>query len=161
MMTIVRDADPGHDFDQLFREEGQGVYRTMYAFTAGRADIAEEATAEAFARAIARSSTIREPLRWIYRVAFRLARDELQRERRAGGEVPESPAPAPELIGLMDALKRLSPNQRAAVVLRYVVDLDVPEVAQRMGVSAPTVRVHLHRARGRLRELLGAEDEAG
>jgi RNA polymerase sigma-70 factor (ECF subfamily) len=61
----------------------------------------------------------------------------------------------------MDALRRLSPNQRAAVVLRYVVDLDVPEVAQRMGVSAPTVRVHLHRARGRLRELLGAEDEAG
>jgi DNA-directed RNA polymerase specialized sigma24 family protein len=44
------------------------------------------------------------------------------------------------------------------VVLRHVLDLEVHEVAQRMGVAAPTVRVHLHRARGRLRELLGDEE---
>ena len=44
-----------HDFDALFREAGSGVFRTLYAYTAGRRDIAEEAMAEAFARALARS----------------------------------------------------------------------------------------------------------
>ena len=157
MMSTVREADSDHDFDALFRAEGQGVYRTMYAFTAGRRDIAEEATAEAFARAIARADTIREPLPWIYRVAFRIAAEELKRDRSSAMPV-DAPVDPPQLAGLVDALRKLSPNQRAAVVLRYVDDLDVPEVAQRMGVAAPTVRVHLHRARGRLRELLGDEE---
>jgi RNA polymerase sigma factor (sigma-70 family) len=58
----------------------------------------------------------------------------------------------------MDGLRRLSPNQRAAIVLRHVMDLDVAEVARRMGIATPTVRVHLHRGRVRLRELLGTEE---
>jgi RNA polymerase sigma-70 factor, ECF subfamily len=58
----------------------------------------------------------------------------------------------------VDALRRLSANQRAAIVLRHVLDLDVAEVARRMGIATPTVRVHLHRGRARLRELLGAEE---
>ena len=32
-----------HDFDALFREAGTGVFRTLYAYTGGRRDIAEEA----------------------------------------------------------------------------------------------------------------------
>jgi predicted RNA polymerase sigma factor len=40
-----------HDFEALFREAGSGVFRTLYAYTAGRRDIAEEAIAEEFARA--------------------------------------------------------------------------------------------------------------
>jgi RNA polymerase sigma-70 factor (ECF subfamily) len=59
---------------------------------------------------------------------------------------------------LIDALRQLSPNQRAAIVLRNVLDLDVSEVARRMGTAPPTVRVHVHRARKRLRELLGDEE---
>jgi RNA polymerase sigma-70 factor (ECF subfamily) len=59
---------------------------------------------------------------------------------------------------LVDALRALSPNQRAAVVLRYEADLPVGEIARRMGMSAATVRVHLHRGRNRLRELLGNEE---
>jgi DNA-directed RNA polymerase specialized sigma24 family protein len=38
------------------------------------------------------------------------------------------------------------------------MDLDVAEVAHRMGVAEPTVRVHLYRGRKRLRELLGTEE---
>jgi DNA-directed RNA polymerase specialized sigma24 family protein len=73
---------PVHDFDRLFRDSGPRVWRTMYAFTGGRRDVAEEAVAEAFARAIAHSGTIRDPLAWIYRTAFRVASAELKRERR-------------------------------------------------------------------------------
>jgi RNA polymerase sigma-70 factor (ECF subfamily) len=130
----------------------------MYAFTGGRADVAEEATAEAFARAIAQGQKLRDPLAWIYRVAFRVATDEVRRDRRRG-EPEEGVAPPPELLGVVDALRQLSPNQRAAVVLHRVLGLPAEEVAARMGVAAPTVRVHLHRARRRLRELLGTEED--
>ena len=147
-----------HDFDALFREAGSGVFRTLFAYTGGRRDIAEEAMAEAFARALARAGTIRDPIAWIYRTAFRLANEELRAERRRGPVPAEEGSPPPELDGLIEALRRLSPNQRAAVVLRHVLDLDVAEVAHRMGIATPTVRVHIHRGRKRLRELLGAEE---
>jgi RNA polymerase sigma-70 factor (ECF subfamily) len=147
-----------HDFDALFREAGSGVFRTLYAYTGGRRDIAEEAMAEAFARALARSGTIRDPIAWIYRTAFRLANEELRAERRRGPAPAEEASPPPELSGLIDALRRLSPNQRAAIVLRHVLDLEIAEVAHRMGTAQPTVRVHLHRGRKKLRELLGAEE---
>jgi RNA polymerase sigma-70 factor, ECF subfamily len=145
------------DLDALFRAEGDGVYRTLYAFTGGRVHVAEDATAEAFARAVARRDALRDPLAWIYRVAFRVAIDEIRSDRRRGSMVDAS-SPPPELAGLVDALRKLSPNQRAAIALRYMMDLDISEVAHRMGISTPTVRVHIHRGRARLRVLLGSEE---
>jgi RNA polymerase sigma-70 factor (ECF subfamily) len=130
----------------------------MYAFTAGRRGIAEEATAEAFAQAIAQSDSIREPVGWIYRTAFRLASAELRRERRPAPEIERVEPVEAGLGPLVDAPRALSPNQRAAVVLRYEADLPVGEIARRTGMSTATVRVHLHRGRNRLRELLGNEE---
>jgi DNA-directed RNA polymerase specialized sigma24 family protein len=161
MERAADDADaaaPIGDLDGLFRAEGDGLFRTLVAFTGGRVDIAEEATAEAFARAIAQGEALRDPLAWIYRVGFRIAIDEVRREARqttASDEITQLP---PELHGVMDALKELSPNQRAAVVLRHVAGLGTDEVAQRMGIARATVRVHLFRARKRLAELLGHEE---
>ena len=93
------------------------------------------------------------------RPAFRLANDELRRDRRrAPAEQAEREIEPPEFANVAAALRRLTPNQRAAVVLRHVLDLDVDEVARRMGTAQATVRVHLHRGRKRLRELLGTEE---
>jgi RNA polymerase sigma-70 factor, ECF subfamily len=150
-------ATPNRDLDNLFRAEGDAVFRTLVAFTGGRADIAEEATAEAFARAIAHREELRDPLAWIYRVAFRVAVDEVRRAARQAPERHQSFEHA-DLHGLMDALVKLSPNQRAAIVLRHVEGLDTAEVADRMGIAQPTVRVHLFRARKRLSLLLGDEE---
>jgi RNA polymerase sigma-70 factor (ECF subfamily) len=151
-------TEEAHDFDALFREAGSGVFRTLYAYTGGRREIAEEAMAEAFARAMARSAAIRDPIAWIYRTAFRLANEELRAEGKRGAAPAEEASPPSELSGLIDALRHLSPNQRAAIVLRHVLDLDIADVAHRMGTAQPTVRVHLHRGRKKLRELLGAEE---
>jgi RNA polymerase sigma-70 factor (ECF subfamily) len=158
--TSVGRVSDGHDFERLFREAGPGMFRAVYAFTGGRRQVAEEAVAEAFARALEHERGIRDPVRWMYRTAFRIAAAELRRERNEDSEPPERDAPAePAGLGeLMEALRELSPNQRAAVVLRYEADLPVAEIARRMGMSAPTVRVHLHRGRKRLRELLGADE---
>ena len=153
-----RPTSAEHDFETLFRDHAPAVFRTLYAFTAGRRAIAEEATAEAFARAVAHADRIRDPMPWVYRTAFRIAVEELRRERRAPPEPTRADEPPPAGLGdLVEALRELSPNQRAAIVLRYEADLPVAEIARRMGTSAPTVRVHLHRGRNRLRELLGAQ----
>jgi len=147
-----------HDFEFLFAEAAGGVWRTMLVFTGGRRDIAEEATAEAFARALAHSAGIRDPLPWIYRTAFRIAKEELRRERRPLEKVDGIVDIPAETGDVVRALQRLSPNQRMAVIMRHEADLPIEEVARRMGIAPPTVRVHLFRARARLRQLLGSEE---
>lgn len=52
------------------------------------------------------------------------------------------------------ALERLSPHQRAAVVMRYYLDLSDAEISSRLSVPQGTVRRRLHDARERLRSLL-------
>jgi RNA polymerase sigma-70 factor (ECF subfamily) len=63
-------------------------------------------------------------------------------------------------IDLVEAIRALTPRQRAVVVLYYFEDRPVHEVADLVGCSASTVTVHLHRARTRLAEILGEEVEA-
>jgi len=156
----------GHDvspIEDAFREHAAEVWRALYVYTGGRAEVADEATAEAFTRAIPQVDSIRHLRPWLYRVAFRVARMELDRERQRDGElgdVVDDPVDLDELSRLLTALTMLPPQQRAAIVLHYRVDLPVREVAAILGVSTPTARVHLHRGRNRLRQLLGDDDDA-
>lgn len=55
------------------------------------------------------------------------------------------------------ALSQLTPKQRAAVVMRYYLDMGETEMAARMEVAPGTVKWRLHAARERLRRLLGLE----
>jgi RNA polymerase sigma-70 factor (ECF subfamily) len=150
------------EYDRLFRESGPRVWRAVYAYTGGRKEIAEDAVAEAFARALERAETISTPVPWILRTAMRQAGEELRKERRQRRtEDRESVSPATgeaeDQAELLEALRRLSPNQRLAVVLRYTEEIPVSEIAQMMGTAVPTVRVHLFRGRNRLRRLLRPE----
>ena len=117
--------------------------------------------AEAFARAIEHTNTIRDPLAWIYRTAFRLATRELERERR---RPPAAPDPVPgidpsDVHEILSALATLSPKQRAAVLLHDQEGFTSPEVAKLLGMSAATVRVHLFRGRNHLRTLLTPRED--
>lgn len=148
-----------HDFDAIYQEHGSQLWRTMYAFTGGRRDIADEATAEAFARALEHENTIRDPARWLYRTAFRVAATELQRERTTS-EAVEPPSVEDPYSDLPRSLGALSPRQRASVYLHYIADLPVREVARLMGTSVAAVKVHLFRGREALRTLLAEQQEA-
>jgi RNA polymerase sigma-70 factor (ECF subfamily) len=59
--------------------------------------------------------------------------------------------PARELV---QALSRLSPKQRAAVVLHHAAGYPLKDVAAILGSTVGAVKVHLLRGRRRLRELL-------
>jgi RNA polymerase sigma-70 factor (ECF subfamily) len=126
----------------------------------GDREIANDAVAEAFAQVLARGEVVHAPLPWLWRSAFRIAAGELK--ARARGAVPPADdtgyeAPEP-LIDLLRALRRLSPNQREAVVLHDYADLSSAEVALIMGIGQATVRVHVSQARHRLRHVLEDHD---
>jgi RNA polymerase sigma-70 factor (ECF subfamily) len=55
-----------------------------------------------------------------------------------------------------ETLRRLTPGQRSAIVLRYYLDLSESEMAERLAVPPGTVKSRLHSARERLRQLLPA-----
>jgi RNA polymerase sigma-70 factor (ECF subfamily) len=144
----------------LFEAHAAAMYRTILAYTGGRGDLAEEAVGEAFSRAAARAAGLRNPVAWLYRVAFNVANDELRREGRDGVGVRDPVQQPPDRSEVLEALKRLPPRERAVMALFYVVDLPVREVAARLGIGAATVRVHLTRGRRHLAALLGDEEAA-
>lgn len=140
--------------EALYRAQSRRMWRALYAY-AGDPDIASDALAEAFARALRHPEAIRDLPSWLWRVSFRLASAELRRRVRASAQGDpqsyEMPEPVPELI---DALRRLSPNQRLAIVLHDYADRTTHEVAETLGCSRATVHVHLSKGRRRLKTLL-------
>jgi RNA polymerase sigma factor (sigma-70 family) len=136
--------------------------RAAVTLAVGDVWLAEEATAEACARALARWPVVRElrrPDAWVYTVALNHVRSRWRRHRleqrylarqRAGYEPPP---PEPE-TALWAAVAQLPPRARTAVALRYIADLSEADVAKAMGVAPGTVAATLHKARARLAELM-------
>jgi RNA polymerase sigma-70 factor (ECF subfamily) len=153
------DVDHRQRVEAAYREEAERMWRALFGYTGDR-DVARDALAEAFARALQHEAVIRDLPAWLWRVSFRLASAELKHRGRMHVAFEslsyEMPEPLTELMG---ALKQLSPNQRLALVLHDYADRPTDEVAQTMGCSRATVHVHLSKGRRRLRALL-EEDHA-
>jgi RNA polymerase sigma-70 factor, ECF subfamily len=152
------------EFVWFFRAEFEPVVRSVALVMRDR-DGAEDVAQDAFVillRHWKRVSRYERPDAWVRRVALRLARRKAARDRIFRRQEVET-APAPDAYGLEEALwaavKRLPYMQRAAVVFRYLEDRPTSEIAELLGCSESTARVHLHRARKRLSTLLG-EDAA-
>ncbi|CAO5227650.1 sigma factor-like helix-turn-helix DNA-binding protein [Frankia sp. AgKG'84/4] len=128
----------------------------------GDAGLAEEAAAEACARAYAKWGRVRRmesPSGWVYVVALNEVRSALRRrrlERNHAGRLRagHAPPPADPDDALWRAVRALPERMRLAVALRYVADLPEAEIATAMGVARGTVAATLHSARRQLaREL--------
>jgi RNA polymerase sigma-70 factor, ECF subfamily len=145
--------------EEVYREHHARLWRSLVAYT-GDAAIADDAVSEAFAQAIRRGDAIREPERWVWRAAYRIAAGALKERRRfVGSQVEASYDLDGVPVDLAEALARLSDGQRAAVILHYYADLPVRDVARVIGTTTPAVKVALMRARRRLRTLLEAADD--
>ncbi|HEX5578481.1 MAG TPA: sigma-70 family RNA polymerase sigma factor [Candidatus Limnocylindria bacterium] len=104
--------------------------------------------------------------RWSYRILVRACHDQLRQQRRRAPPVDVLPAPetdpGPEVAVLrrdeLDrAFRRLSTEQRAAIVLQYYRGLTLPEIAEILGVPAGTVRSRLYYAKRTLRAAIEAD----
>jgi DNA-directed RNA polymerase specialized sigma24 family protein len=92
----------------------------------------------------------------LFRAAFRIAAGELKPTHTLMSDPPsEVVASNDDGTGeLMELTKRLTNAQRRAFVLRDVLSFSTSEAAALTGSSEVAIRVHLHSARRRLRELL-------
>lgn len=136
------------------------LWRAVLAYS-GSADVADEAVAEAFAQLLRRGDGVDDPAAWAWRSAFRIAAGELKRRGGAptAGRVPDVGVAVPEpALDLIAALRHLTEQQRACVVLCELAGHPAPEAARLLGTTAATVRVQRMRARRRLRDLLEDHD---
>jgi RNA polymerase sigma factor (sigma-70 family) len=145
------------EIEDVYRESGDRLWWALLAYTGDR-ELASDAAAEAYARAVAAADSIRDPAAWVWRVAFRVASAEI-RQRRDVQSAKEATYEIDDLaLEVLLALSKLSPRQRAAFVLFYLDDRTTEEIAELLAMSRATVSVHLHRARRRLRSILGDDD---
>jgi RNA polymerase sigma factor (sigma-70 family) len=146
-----------HDqFDAFYRAKWRDVYRALAAVLRD-ADLAQEATDEAMARAFHRWRTVQRmdnPAGWVYRVGLNWARSRIRRLQR---ERATSPAAAPDAeTAFVDpeihaALAALPLHHREIVVLHYLFDLTSPQIAAMLDLPEGTVKSRLHRALETLR----------
>lgn len=159
-------------FDLLVERHQARAYRTAWLILRN-ADDARDLSQEAFVRLYESAAGFRGDARfstWFHRILVNLCLDHRRkwrfwRERaEPGDQIEQFPAELPnpaESLGreqttkaLWDAVARLAPKQRAAVVLMVQQGLSTREIAAVLGTSEATVRVHLHRAVAALRKML-------
>jgi RNA polymerase sigma factor (sigma-70 family) len=152
------------EYTAFFRDEFPSVLRTITLMLRDQSR-AEEITQDAFIQLLVgwpKISRYERPGAWVRRVAVRLAMRSIRRDRLWArvreGLLPSAPARSSR-FDLDGAIRRLPASQRAAIVLHYYEDRPLAEVALILGCAEPTARVHLHRGRNRMRELLGEDDD--
>lgn len=118
-------------------------------------------------RSWSRVSSAADPLAYAHRVLINAHLSERRRRHwrleRLTPEIPDRGRDADVGVvesadALRDALAGLPARQRAAVVLRYVLDYDDTAAAEALGCSASTVRSQISRALERLREQSAAQE---
>ena len=148
------------DFVSFYESAKDDCFRTVLV-SVGHFDTAEDLVAEAFARAWASWSTVREhpaPRAWIVRTALNAHVSSWRRRRRDSqpsswfqprpDEDPTEASVDPELVL---RLGRLPARQRQVVALRIFLDLDTTQTAEVLGIAPGTVTAHLARAVASLR----------
>jgi RNA polymerase sigma-70 factor (ECF subfamily) len=167
-------------FDQLVARYQGRAYRLAWSLLRDAED-ARDVSQEAFLRVYRTAGSFRGDARfstWFYRILVNLCLDHRRRGRwwrrllvhddgRGDPEQavlerqPAPPADPGDVVGrermtarLWEAVDRLSPRQRAVVLLHVQEELPTSHIAAVLECSEATVRVHLHRAVGALRRIV-------
>jgi RNA polymerase sigma-70 factor (ECF subfamily) len=151
-------VSPAGDFDAFYAAAYPRLVATLSRLSPGGA---EEVAQDVFVRLLPRWEKVSRydnPEAWLRRVGFRLLATHARR-RTVLAHLPRHsrwPATSPGAdvdVGIGDLVRRLPMGQRQVVVLYYLVDLPVEQVASELGISTGTVKSRLSRARAALREM--------
>lgn len=154
------------DFDRLYQSSFNRILYTIYGILGDRAS-AEDCTQDAFVRAFKAWNSWKPDApaeAWLHRIAINVAFNHIrQRRMREVGEIVrrlgrpaagEDPATLAEGSELFRALRKLPPDQAAAVVLRHHHGYTNREIAFALGAPESTIASRLAKAKERLREEL-------
>jgi RNA polymerase sigma-70 factor, ECF subfamily len=142
-MTVA--SSETQTFGEIYAAHFADLTVQLYAYFGDRHE-AQDVVQEAFCRAFARWRRISEyddPVAWI-------------RRRRPAEDVIEGPDPG--RVALIAALAALPATQRRSLVMHYLGDFTVSEIADREGVPLNTVKSWIHRGRAAVVAQLGLEE---
>lgn len=158
------DAAADAEFTEFMLGAWPRLVRLGYALTGDRGaaeDLAQTALARAYA-AWPRVMRAGDPDAYVRKIVVNASRDRFRKRRvdeLLTGSPPDGPAAGPagradgfdDRAALLTALLRLPAGQRAAVVLRYWLDLTETEAAALLGCSVGNVKSQASRALAKLR----------
>jgi RNA polymerase sigma-70 factor (ECF subfamily) len=169
----VRGAQAGSasDLEALFRAHWPRAYRAAYLVVhdaAGAEDVAQEAFLAAV-RALDRFDSRRPFGPWLHRIVVNRAIDWARARalrREVGAEETVAAAPAPESADVaarpsedvLGALAALTPDHRAVIVLRYLLEYSPGEIARILELPRGTVNSRLRRGLDSLQGLVAEEE---
>jgi RNA polymerase sigma-70 factor, ECF subfamily len=151
------------DFDRLYRSSYNRILYTIYGILGNRT-AAEDCTHDAFVRAFKAWKTWKPDApaeAWLHRIAINVTYNHLRKRRM--GEVSElvrrlgrpgpsqDPATIAESGEVFRALRKLPPDQAAAVILRHHHGYTNREIAFALGAPESTIASRLAKAKERLR----------
>ncbi|WP_062436916.1 SigE family RNA polymerase sigma factor [Herbidospora daliensis] len=151
-------ADEG--FREFVGQHQRAWIRTAYLLT-GDAHLAEDLLQSVLIKVLGKWSGLDQPDAYVRKA---LVNQYISWRRRPRREIPRAEPPdrsytsedtALTRLMVQRALMRLSPRQRAVIVLRYYEDRTERETAEILGCSLGTVKSQAHHALARLREFTG------
>jgi len=151
-------------FEQFFVDQYPRLVAIGLAWTNDR-DTATDVAQETLTRALSewgRVGRLESPGGWATRVMTNLLIDGHRRRQREELVAANANLPAGAPVAITDddwrtAVRSLPPRQRAAIVLYYVADLSVDEVADIMQAAPGTVKATLSQARAALKAIVSNE----
>ena len=149
------------EFEEFYAATQRRVLRSV-ALVAATEEEARDCVQEAYIRAATHWPGLRSETAeaWVQRVALNLAIDGHRRGRArwrlavAVGAPPDQAGPSTRTLDVVRVVRGLPRAQQEAVVLHYLLDMPVAEVARDLGRPENTVKTQLARARVRLAEVL-------
>jgi RNA polymerase sigma factor (sigma-70 family) len=164
-VTTGEIASATADVAALYAATGRRLVGLLVSAGASPA-LAEDLLQEAYARLVPRWDSVRHydnPEAWVRTVALRLYLSHERRSRLFHRRAPilQAPAvgdgPSPDRVAVEAALAQLPLDQRVVVVLYYLVDLSVDDIASALRIAPGTVKSRLSRARAHLADVLGED----
>jgi RNA polymerase sigma-70 factor (sigma-E family) len=142
-------------FDEFYRSQWLPMVR-LASLTTGSISLAEEIVQDAFTDVYRQWDRIEVPIGYLRRAVTHRCTSWVRRQQleRRAHTVTSAPELDTRRIELIDAMKVLTPRQRAAIVLRYLDDLPEAEIAVVLSCRPGTVKSLLARALTRLQEVV-------
>lgn len=162
-------------FARLVDKYKDRVERFFLMQTGGRQDLSDDLAQETFIRVWQNMGSLRQFATfstWLYRIAYNIWLDHCRTARnrlpvtdyKATEHIAEPPAAGERMEQnerhdqLMAALAQLSEHERTCMVLFYMQEMSIKEIAAVTHYNESTIRCNLHRGRERLRSFTYLQD---